>query len=70
MVLAEALGHADERRLYELVVRHFLACCSDDARGHRTQVKAQMGGEHFSASGRLGEKEPEAGLAPFMPRHA
>lgn len=29
----------DEERVYELVARHFLASCSGDARGERTQVR-------------------------------
>jgi DNA topoisomerase IA len=28
----------DEEKVYELVTRHFLATCSGDARGERTQV--------------------------------
>lgn len=40
-----------ERGLYELVARHFLACCSDDARGDGTTVTIDMGGEEFSTSG-------------------
>lgn len=38
-------------RLYELVTRHFLACCSPDATGSRTTVTAEMGGEYFTTSG-------------------
>lgn len=40
--------------MYELVVRHFLACCSDDARGQRTTIKVEMGGETFTATGACG----------------
>ncbi|KAG5177013.1 DNA topoisomerase, partial [Tribonema minus] len=42
--------HGDERGVYELVARHFLAACSRDARGQQTSVRAHMG-EEFSASG-------------------
>ena len=41
----------DEARLYELIARRFLACCSKDALGHETIVKAELAGEEFSASG-------------------
>ena len=41
----------DEARLYELVTRRFLACCSKDALGHETIVKANLAGEEFSAFG-------------------
>lgn len=41
----------EETKVYELVVRHFLACCSDDARGVETTVKIDVNGEEFNASG-------------------
>lgn len=41
----------DESRLYEYVVRRFLACCSDDAKGSATDVDLQYGDEVFSAHG-------------------
>lgn len=40
-----------EKKVYEFVVRRFLACCADDARGEQTTVKLKYGDEHFSASG-------------------
>ena len=42
---------AREARLYELIARRFLACCSKDALGHETTIKAEMAGEEFTASG-------------------
>ena len=44
------LSH-DEGRLYEYVVRRFLACCSEDAKGLATDVEINYGGESFSAHG-------------------
>lgn len=41
----------DEGRLYEYVVRRFLACCSDDAKGSATEIDLQYGEELFSAHG-------------------
>jgi DNA topoisomerase-3 len=41
----------DERRVYEFVVRRFLACCSEDATGESTTVEIQYGDETFSATG-------------------
>jgi DNA topoisomerase-3 len=41
----------EERSLYELVTRHFLACCSKDALGKETTVTIQIAGEFFSAKG-------------------
>ncbi|KAF6167122.1 hypothetical protein GIB67_029760 [Kingdonia uniflora] len=43
----------DHRRLYELVVRHFLACVSQPAIGAETTVEIDIAGEQFSASGRV-----------------
>lgn len=40
-----------EKRLYEFVVRRFLACCSDDAKGTATDVDIEYGVESFHAHG-------------------
>ncbi|CAH0049121.1 unnamed protein product [Clonostachys solani] len=44
------LSH-DEGRIYEYVVRRFLACCSEDAKGEASDVELQYGDELFSAHG-------------------
>lgn len=41
----------EEWRVYEFVVRRFLACCSEDAKGETTSVELEWGGELFSAQG-------------------
>ncbi|XP_049801714.1 DNA topoisomerase 3-alpha isoform X1 [Schistocerca nitens] len=41
----------NEQRLYEFIVRHFLACCSKDAEGLETIVDIDIAGEKFVASG-------------------
>ncbi|CAG2060128.1 unnamed protein product, partial [Timema podura] len=41
----------DEWRVYEFVVRHFLACCSKDAEGLETVVDIDINEEKFVASG-------------------
>ncbi|XP_063075236.1 DNA topoisomerase 3-alpha [Engraulis encrasicolus] len=41
----------NERRVYEFIVRHFLACCSQDAQGQETTVDIDIAEEKFSASG-------------------
>lgn len=43
----------DERKVYEFVVRRFLACCSDDAKGELTTVELEYGSETFFANGLL-----------------
>ena len=40
-----------ERAVFEFVARRFLACCSDDARGEETIVKARIRDESFEAKG-------------------
>jgi len=41
----------NEAKLYEFIVRHFLACCHKDAQGHETTVEIGLGGEEFSTQG-------------------
>jgi hypothetical protein len=41
----------EERSVYELITRHFLACCSKDAVGQRTTATADIAGETFTAKG-------------------
>ncbi|EDX05523.1 GD24215 [Drosophila simulans] len=48
--LAENL-QGNEARVYELVVRHFLACVSKDAVGSETLVHIDIAGEKFTANG-------------------
>ncbi|MCJ1429539.1 DNA topoisomerase, partial [Sticta canariensis] len=43
----------DERRVYEFVVRRFLACCSDDAKGELTTIELDYGDEVFFTTGLL-----------------
>ncbi|KAK9448919.1 DNA topoisomerase [Limtongia smithiae] len=49
--VSEPAVDRDEKRVYELVTRHFLACCADDAKGESTEVVLDWGGERFSTSG-------------------
>lgn len=42
---------ADERKVHEFVTRRFLACCSQDAIGSRSEVEILYGSETFRASG-------------------
>jgi DNA topoisomerase-3 len=48
-----SLENDDERKIYEMVTRHFLACCSKNAKGHATDMTVEVpaGGESFKASG-------------------
>jgi DNA topoisomerase-3 len=46
-----SIGNPQQRRVYELVVKHYLACCSRDAVGRETQLVVRMGEEEFQATG-------------------
>ncbi|OQR93067.1 DNA topoisomerase [Achlya hypogyna] len=50
-VALAAITNDVERRVYEFVVRHFLACCSRDARGSQTSVAMRLADETFGAKG-------------------
>lgn len=50
-VAPSALPTADDRKVYEFVVRRFLACCSEDAKGQSTEIEIQYGDEFFHANG-------------------
>ena len=41
----------DEKRVFEYVVRHFLACCSADAEGKSSEIRIEIAGEEFVARG-------------------
>ncbi|XP_039291080.1 DNA topoisomerase 3-alpha [Nilaparvata lugens] len=43
----------DEQKIYEYIVRHFLACLSKDAKGHETIVEIDINEERFVANGLL-----------------
>lgn len=46
-----SLNDQDERNVYEFVVRHFLACCSKDAKGSGVDLEVEIGHERFTTSG-------------------
>lgn len=50
-VAASHLRDDEERRVYEFIVRRFLACCSEDAKGEATDVEIQYGTEIFRTHG-------------------
>lgn len=58
---------ANKRKLYEFVVRHFLAACSRDAVGFETQVLVDLagaepeGGKGRGEGGREGERVAREG---------
>ncbi|XP_057419211.1 DNA topoisomerase 3-alpha isoform X2 [Lotus japonicus] len=55
----------NHRKLYELVVRHFLACVSKPAVGAETTVEIDIAGELFSACGRVILEKNYLDVYPF-----
>ncbi|CAG9863370.1 unnamed protein product [Phyllotreta striolata] len=49
---ADNLG-GNDKKLYEFIVRHFLACLHKDAKGFETTVKVDIADEKFQAKGLL-----------------
>jgi DNA topoisomerase-3 len=49
--VAPAQLNDSEKRVYEFVVRRFLACCSEDAVGEATDIDIEWGGETFRTHG-------------------
>ncbi|KAE9604181.1 putative DNA topoisomerase transcription factor interactor and regulator CCHC(Zn) family [Lupinus albus] len=61
----EAGWSQDHRKLYELVVRHFLACVSKPAVGAETTVEIDIAGEQFSVCGRVILEKNYLDVYPF-----
>lgn len=53
----------DEKRVFELVTRRFLASCSTNAEGKTTTVEVDIAGEQFSTSGKLAPFETHTGAS-------
>lgn len=51
--VAQGSLNAEEQRLYEFVVRRFLACCSEDAKGKKTTIEIEYGSEMFHTQGTI-----------------
>ena len=47
----ESSRSASQRKVFELIARHFLACCSKDAYGMETFVQFDINGEKFHVKG-------------------
>lgn len=49
--VASSALNANERKVYEFVVRRFLGCCSEDAKGEANDIEIEWGGEYFHTHG-------------------
>ena len=54
-----------EKKIYELLVRHFLACVSPDATGKETIIELEMGAEFFTAKGLIIEDPGYLDIYPY-----
>ncbi|KAG0079394.1 DNA topoisomerase [Podila epicladia] len=50
-VMHTSVLEGNEKKVYEFVVRRFLACCAEDAKGDETNVEAQIKEEVFTTKG-------------------
>lgn len=54
----------EEKKVYELIVRRFLGCCSKNAKGLETTCDIEIAGEGFSAKGALPHFGSKASILP------
>jgi DNA topoisomerase-3 len=58
---------ADERRVFELIARRFLASCHSNAKGNTTTVEVEIASEIFSTTGksilRVVKREGHSGVS-------
>ena len=47
----QAIADPTQRKIYTLVVKHYLACCSRDAVGRETEITLKIASEEFVAKG-------------------
>lgn len=56
----------DEAAVFEFVVRHFLACCSDDAKGVSTTVSLDWFSENFKVNGLVVKERNFLEVYPYI----
>ncbi|KAJ3217572.1 DNA topoisomerase [Dinochytrium kinnereticum] len=55
----------EHKKVFNYIVRRFLACCSDNAKGKQTQITLEIAGEVFSASGLVVIRRNYLDIYPF-----
>jgi DNA topoisomerase-3 len=58
--------NGEETKVYTFITRHFLACCSDDAKGQSTTVELDWSGEKFTTSGLVVLERNFLDVYPYM----
>ncbi|KAG0664482.1 DNA topoisomerase [Maudiozyma exigua] len=56
----------NEKKVYEYVVRHFLACCSEDGKGQMTSISLDWNNEVFNANGLVVLERNWLDIYPWM----
>lgn len=64
ILLIQILFAGNEAKVYEFVVRHFLACVSKDAQGHETIVQIDINGEKVRTIDSLFSYKENISLSP------
>lgn len=54
-----------EKKVYEFIVRRFLACCSEDAKGDQTNIVATLHTETFRATGLIIKERNYLDVYPY-----
>lgn len=63
----QPISNPDQKKVYDLVCRHFLACCSRDGRYMETRVSFNVGGEKFHTKGIRVIDQGWHEIYPFVP---
>lgn len=64
-VMHTSVLEGNEKKVYEFVVRRFLACCSEDAKGDETIVEAQIKDEVFTTKGLIIKERNYLDVYPY-----
>lgn len=57
LLKCKILKKGNEKSVYDFVVRHFLACCSKDARGFETTISIDVNQEKVLILEKMGKKK-------------
>lgn len=64
-ITSSACASHAEHQVYTFIVRRFLACCSDDARGQQSEVDLEIANERFSAQGLIVKERNYLEVYPY-----
>lgn len=64
-ITSSACSSTQEHQVYTFIVRRFLACCSDDARGFQSEVELELSNERFTACGLMVTERNYLDIYPY-----